>query len=59
MQKIMNNILYYIIILFLVSACWVGLEYTLEGVVHSSDVDGFVAMILSYFITDKIIGGGL
>ena len=53
----MNNILYYIIILFLVSACWVGLEYTLEGVVHSSDVDGFVAMILSYFITDKIIGG--
>ena len=57
MQKIMNNILYYIIILFLVSACWVGLEYTLEGVVHGSDVDGFVAMILSYFITDKIIGG--
>jgi hypothetical protein len=53
MKKIIN----YFICLLLVSACWVGLEYTLEGVVHSSDVDGIMAIVLSYFITDKFIGG--
>lgn len=48
---------YYVANLITVCACWVGLEYILEGVVHSSDVDGIVAIILSYFITDKFIGG--
>ena len=47
----------YIICLIVISACWVGLEYILEGAVHSSDVDGYVAMVLSGFITDKFIGG--
>ena len=45
----------YLTCLILVSACWVGLEYILEGAVHNSDVDGIVAMILSWFITDKCV----
>lgn len=53
----MNKIINYFICLFLVSACWVGLEYLLDGAVHNSDVDGIVAFVLSYFITDKFIGG--
>lgn len=53
----MKKIIDCFICLLLVSACWVGLEYILEGVAHSSDVDGIVAIILSYFITDKYIGG--
>ena len=57
MQKVMNRILCYVAVLLCVSSCWVGLEYTLEEAVHSSDVDGFIAIVLSYFITDKIIGG--
>ncbi len=52
----MNKIISYFICLLLVSACWVGLEYILEGSVHNSDVDGIVAFVLSYFITDKFIG---
>lgn len=52
-----KKIIDYFICLFLVSACWVGLEHILEGSVHSSDVDGIVAFVLSYFITDKFIGG--
>ena len=47
------KIINYFICLILVSACWVGLEYILERAVHSSDVDGIVAVVLSYFITDK------
>ena len=53
----MKRIICYFICLLLVSACWVGLEYILEGAIHSSDVDGFAAIVLSYFITDKFIGG--
>jgi hypothetical protein len=49
----MKKIIDYFICMILVSACWVGLEYILEGEVHSSDVDGFIAIVLSYFITDK------
>ena len=55
---IMNNtikfICYYFICLLIVSACWVGLEYTIEGYVHSSDVDGFIAIIFSWFVADKL-----
>lgn len=40
-----------------VSACWVGLEYVIEGAVHSSDVDGIISIVLSCFITDKYMGG--
>ena len=43
----------YLICLLIVSACWVGLEYILEGAVHSSEVDGYVAVILSGFIANK------
>ena len=57
MKRPIKFIIFYIICLIIISACWVGFEYILEGVVHSSDVDGIVAIILSYFITDKFIGG--
>lgn len=53
----MKKIVCYLICLILVSACWVGLEYILEGAVHSSDVDGIAAVVLSYFITDKFYRG--
>ena len=52
MEKFIRALFYFIISLFLVSACWVGLEYTLEGVVHSSEVDGYVAIILSGFVAN-------
>lgn len=55
MDRIIKIFCCYIICLIIVSVCWVGLEYILEGVVHSSDVDGMITMILSWFITDKFI----
>lgn len=55
MDDFLRAICCYLICLLIVSACWVGLEYILEGVVHSSDVDGMITMILSWFITDKFI----
>lgn len=61
MKKIIKVIaeyfLNYIVCLLCVSACWVGLEYILEGSVHTSDVDSIIAIVLSAFITDKFIGG--
>ena len=53
----MKRVICYFVCLFLVSDCWVGLEYILDGAVHSSDVDGIVAIVLSYFITDKFMRG--
>ena len=53
--KLITTISCYLICLLIVSACWVGFEYILEGVVHSSRVDGYISMILSGFITDKCI----
>ena len=44
----------YFICLLIVSACWVGLEYIIEGYVHSSEIDGFVAAIFSWFIADRM-----
>lgn len=55
----MNNFLKaaccFLVCLLIVSACWVGLEYILEGAVHTSEVDGYVAIILSGIIADKIM----
>lgn len=55
MDDFVRVIFYFFISLFIVSACWVGLEYILEGAVHTSEVDGYVAVILSGFITNKYI----
>lgn len=44
----------YVIVLFLLTLCWVGAEYIFEGHVHSSDVDGVIAYILAYFITRAV-----
>ena len=55
MNTIIKFVIYYIACLLCVSACWVGLEYVLEGAVHSSDVDGLIAIIFSYLITEKFV----
>lgn len=55
MGKILKVICCYLACLLIVSSCWVGLEYILEGVVHTSAVDGYVAMVLSGFIVEKYI----
>ena len=57
MWNIIKYICFYFICLMFVNACWIGLEYTIDGAVHSSDVDSIIAIVLSYFITDKYIGG--
>lgn len=44
----------YLGVLFLVTLCWVGAECIFESCVHSSDVDGAVAGILSYYITLRL-----
>lgn len=53
MNEFLKAIWYFLICLLIVSACWVGFEYILEGVVHNSKVDGYVAVVLSGFIADK------
>ena len=55
MYEILKAIYCYLICLLIVSVCWTGLEYILEGAVHSSDVDGYVAIVLSGFIANKYI----
>lgn len=61
MDDFLKAICCYMICLFIVTTCWVGLEHILEGAVHTSKADGYVAIILSGFIsntymdiTDKI-----
>ena len=53
MKDFVRFIFCFFICLFLVTGCWVGFEYLLEGFVHTSKVDGYVAIILSGFIADK------
>lgn len=53
MERFFKFIFLYFSCLFFVTACWVGLEYVFEGIVHSSSVDGIIAVALSYFMTDK------
>lgn len=55
-DKVLKWMYCYFVCLLVVSSCWVGLEYIVEGVVHGSNVDGFIAVVLSYFMTDKYIG---
>ena len=52
-DKILKWMYCYFVCLLVVSSCWVGLEYILEGVVHSSQVDGYVSVVLSCFMADK------
>ena len=55
MNEFLRAACYFMICLLIVSACWVGLEHILEGAVHISEVDGYVAIILSGIIADKCI----
>mgnify|MGYP000836988377 CR=1 FL=1 len=44
----------YVLMLIIVTLCWVGAEYVIEGVVHTSKVDGYVAGILSCQLTFEL-----
>lgn len=55
MNEFLRAACYFLICLLIVSACWVGLEYILEGAVHTSEVDGYVAIVLSGIIADKYL----
>lgn len=64
LAKLIIFILVYVFVLIIVTLCWVGAECVIEGVVHTSKVDGYVASILSYQLTfelfrlDKRLGRG-
>lgn len=53
MEKFLKVIFLYVFVLIIISSCWVGLEYVFEGAVHNSDVDGIIAYIFAWFVTDK------
>lgn len=50
-----RNVFRYIYVLLLVTVFWIGLEYVVDCSIHSSDADSIIAMILSYYITDKYL----
>lgn len=56
LAKLTIFILVYVLMLMLiiVTLCWVGAEYVIEGVVHTSKVDGYVAGILSCQLTFEL-----
>ena len=54
MNETVKFIYCYFVILLIVSVCWFGLEYVFEGCIRSSEIDGFVAAVFSWFITDKL-----
>lgn len=37
----------------IVCTCWVGFEYLIEGVVHTSTVDSLVAVLVTYLLIAK------
>ncbi len=55
MKPSLSKLILFVIALGLVfvfvSLCWVGAEYTFEGIVHSSKVDGWIAGYISFVIT--------
>lgn len=53
MERFIKAICLYTFFLIIISSCWVGLEYVLEGAVHNSEVDGIVAYVLAWLVTDK------
>lgn len=54
-MKIIQNILRYYYVLLIITVCWIGIEYVVDGVIHSSEADSIIAMVLSYFITNKYL----
>ena len=52
-NKIIKATFLYVLFLIIISSSWVGLEYVFEGAVHNSDVDGIIAYILTWLVTDK------
>lgn len=54
LAKLTIFILVYVLMLIIVTLCWVGAEYVIEGVVHTSKVDGYVAGILSCQLTFEL-----
>lgn len=52
--KLIIFILVYMSVLTVVTLCWVDAECMIEGVAHTSRVDGGVACILAYLFTLEI-----
>ena len=44
----------WIVVLFFITLCWTGAEYIFEGVVHTSEVDAYVASILAVYVVRDI-----
>ena len=44
----------WIAVLFFITLCWTGAEYIFEGVVHTSEIDAYVASILAVYIVRDI-----
>lgn len=47
MTQFFRQLTLFFIFLIVITYAWVGAEYVVEGVVHSSEVDGFIAIVLS------------
>ena len=54
-EKLCYAVFTFISALIAVTLCWVGAEYVFEGTVHSSDVDGAVAVCLAYLMTKECV----
>ena len=52
-MKILNFIgkaLAWAIVAAIISLCWIGAEWLIEGAVHSSKIDTCVALVLAYYM---------
>ena len=53
--KLLTSSLVFLFAYVLISFCWVGAEYFIDGWIVSSKVDSIVAYILAVIVTRKII----
>ena len=54
MVEILDRIASYGWWLILITLCWIGAEWMIEGVVHTSKVDGAVALVLAQYVSSRI-----
>jgi hypothetical protein len=53
MAEILDRIASYGWWLILITLCWIGAEWLCEGAVHTSKIDGCVAVILAQYVSSK------
>lgn len=57
LEKILDCVAYFVVwmvVYIMISLCWTGAEFRIDGVVHTSKVDTWVACILAYHATKWI-----